>query len=101
MLKIKCKAHKLREYIDSYEYIHKDFKYPGFLKPKKEFEECYNYIVRYYDIFDDDMNKMIKAIDKEEYKLSPTSYIFDFEYFDFVFPDEETALYFILKFNLT
>ena len=119
MFKVSIKAQNLREHFDFFSYIkieqqykyHEDYSngYPldyiddanGFLVPKESFEYK-SYLRHYGDIegfnfFDD---YLVKNLKYELYSQPSREYNFGKnEIFTFIFPDEETAVYFELKYN--
>lgn len=103
---IECKIFK--NYFDSYCYV---VPVPclsppeqiGYIKPKEEFEEWFKYIVNFfYNRNNDTVNyKSMLRPDNSFESTTCYSYFIIGTYFEFSFPDEETALYFKMKYVLS
>ena len=76
--------------------------YNGFIQPKEEFKEWFKFIKYFRSDHSDSLNfNEILSPKGNSYKPPATStHLFgSYDVFDFEFPDEETALYFKLKFD--
>lgn len=102
---IEIEAFKFENYIESYKFDERDKydrKFTGFIKPKEEFEEWFDYIIKFYtkDGIYDNYNEMLDYHITIPSKLFKSGYLGEWDLFVFDFPNEETALYFKLKFNI-
>lgn len=92
---------QIEQYIDSFMYINMAplhiAKFAGFLKPKEEFEEYFSYIVD-WNRSENSYKEMLKAEPNLSYKRFVLGFIDNSDTFVFDFPDEDTALYFQMKF---
>lgn len=97
MFEVKIEAYKLKDYFD--QYINDKFWY---IVPKNSFVEYIKYLTKYYSGIDstDYMSHILPdKICDISYEQNNSMLDNEFcEYFVFEFPDEETALYFQLKF---
>ena len=105
MHQILIESNKLKKYLDRYNYI--PIGSGGFFKPTEEFEEWFGYITRHVfmsapgrSMFNSSMSFLSLKNKPCEIDLYYKLRISHNYYFVFEFPDEETALYFKIKFDI-